>query len=222
MNLGKAFSFAFEDPDWIKKLLIGALITLIPIIGGIVVLGWGLEITRRVIHKESPLLPDWSDFGGYLVKGLQAFVIAFVYMLPIILVSVCSQSATALVGQGDIDQTVVTAITVVSACLSCVVALYGVLMSFVLPAAFANFVASGQLGAGFRFGEIIGLVRAAPVAYLLVLVGAFVASIIASLGVILCIVGMFFTYVYAATINAHLWGQAYNEASAARGLQTTY
>jgi hypothetical protein len=78
------------------------------------------------------------------------------------------------------------------------------------------------MSAGFRFGEVFGMVRAVPVAYLMALLGGFVASIIASLGVILCVIGILFTAVYAYTINAHLYGQAYNEAAAARGLKTAY
>jgi len=41
MDFGKAFSFVFEDEDWIKKIGVGGLISLIPVIGVFLVLGWG-------------------------------------------------------------------------------------------------------------------------------------------------------------------------------------
>ena len=79
MDFGKAFSFVFEDEDWIKKIGIGALLSL-TVIGLIPVLGWALEITKRVINKDAEVLPDWSDFGGYITRGFLTFVIVFVYI----------------------------------------------------------------------------------------------------------------------------------------------
>ncbi len=224
MEFGKAFSFAFEDPDWLKKLGIGALLMIIPIIGWLVVAGWGIEVTRRVIQHDPQPLPDWSDFGGYLVKGLQVFVIGFVYALPVILVNACQQGITVFGQQGNSssDQTMLTVLMVVGICFGCVSFIYSIFLGFVLPAALGSFAATGQMGAGFRFAEVFGLVRAAPVAYLLTLLGGFIASLIASLGLIVCIIGVLFTAVYATTINAHLYGQAYNEATAARGLKPAY
>jgi len=223
MEFGKAFSFAFEDKDWIKKLGIGALLMIIPFIGWLVVAGWGIEITKRVIQHDPQPLPDWSDFGGYLVKGLQVFVIGLVYSLPIVLVNICQQGVTLFGQQGDTtDETILMAVTVLAVCFGCVSFIYSIFLGFILPAALGNFAATGQMGAGFRFGEVFGLVRAAPVAYLLALLGGFVASLIASLGVILCVIGILFTAVYAYTINAHLYGQAYNEGMAARGLKPGY
>jgi hypothetical protein len=223
MEFGKAFSFAFEDPDWLKKLGIGALLMIIPFIGWLVVAGWGIEITKRVIQRDPQPLPDWSDFGGNLMKGLQVFVISLVYSLPVVLVNICQQGVSLYGQQGDTsNQTMLTVITVLAVCFGCVSFIYGIFLGFILPAALGNFAATGQMSAGFRFGEVFGMVRAVPVAYLMALLGGFVASIIASLGVILCVIGILFTAVYAYTINAHLYGQAYNEAAAARGLKPAY
>jgi len=223
MDIGKAFSYAFEDPDWLKKLGIGALLMIIPIVGWLIVAGWSIEITRRIINHDPQPLPEWSDFGGYLMKGLHVFVIGFVYSLPVILVNACQQGITAFGQGGDTsDETMVTVLMVVGICFGCVSFLYSIFLGLVLPAALGHYAASGQLANGFRFAEIYGLVRSAPTAYLLALVGGFVASIIASLGIILCVIGVLFTAVYAQTINAHLYGQAYNEATKTRGLTPAY
>lgn len=221
MEFGRAFTFAFDDKDWVKKIGIAGLLLIVPILGGLVVMGWALEITRRVIHRESDVLPDWSNFGDYIVKGLMVWVIGFVYSLPIILVSACQQGGLILL-QNNGDDTMVTAVTVLSICFSCVVILYSLVMGFVIPAAYARLAVTGQLGSAFRFGEVIALVRAAPSAYLIVLLGSIVAGLIGSVGVILCVIGVVFTYAYAIIIMAHLWGQAYNVASGGSSLQATY
>ena len=80
MNFGQAFTYVFEDPDWAKKLLIPALVSLIPIIGQLVVLGWMLEVTRRVIQQNPRPLPE-LDFGRQLGEGFKGFIIGLVYAL---------------------------------------------------------------------------------------------------------------------------------------------
>lgn len=216
MEFGRAFSYITEDADWLKKVGIAALVSLIPLIGQIMLLGWGMEITRRVINKDPEPLPTWDDFSAHLTRGFQAFVISFAYMLPVILVSSCSNLLLPLLDQGDISEALLTALGLVAACLGCFSAIYGLAAGVVLPAALGNFAATGELGAGFRFAEVFGLVRAAIGPYLLVLVGGLLSSFIASLGLILCIVGVYFTMAFAMAINAHLYGQAYSAAKAAQ------
>jgi len=217
MEFGKAFSFPFEDQEWLTKLGIAALVMLIPILGQFIVAGWALEITRRVIQRDPQPLPDWSDFVGHLVRGLQVLVIGFVYSLPIILLTSCPQILLVAV-QDSGDDTIMTAVTVLVSCLSCISAIYGVFLGLVMPAAMGKFAATGQMGAAFRFGEVFGLVRAAPAAYVITLLGGIVAGIVAMLGLVVCFIGVFFTAVYASAINGHLYGQAYNEAMAASAI----
>jgi hypothetical protein len=215
MQFGKAFTFVFEDPKWLQKVGIAALISLIPLVGQLVVLGWGLEVTRRVINNDSEPLPDFTNFVEYLVRGLKGFVISLVYVLPIILVVICVQTAGLgfASGNGNQDSDAMGyAVLAVTLCLSCFAILYGIAVGLLLPVAFGNFAATDQLGAAFRFGELIRLFRANPVAYLLTLVGMILASFISSLGAIACVVGALVTSAYAVVINGHLWGQAYSVA----------
>lgn len=226
MDFGKAFTYVFDDKDWMKKIGIAGVIALISIVLSVIIVGiagfillggWMIELTRRVIDHDPEPLPDWTDYGGYFMKGLQAFVIGLVYSLPIILISGCGSLLPALMQNSD-SSSAATIIQIVSICTSCFATIYGIFLGFVLPAALARFAASGQLGSAFRFGEVFGLVRAAPVAYVLVLVGGFLASIISSLGLIACGIGIAFTMAYSMAINGHLYGQAYNTAMAAKGM----
>jgi hypothetical protein len=221
MQFGLAFSYPFQDKDWIKKVGIAALVSIIPIAGQIIVLGWGLEVTRRVIRKDPTPLPDWSDFGSHVVRGIQGFVIGLVYGLPLILLVICQNVLTfgvqATSSYGSRAAAFSGATAAISGCFGCVIFLYSLAMAFVLPAAMGSFAASDQLGSAFRFGEVFGLVRAAPSAFLLALVGLLVSGIIAGLGAIVCFIGMFATYAYSMAVDGHLWGQAYTLGVAARG-----
>ena len=220
MDFGKAFSYVFEDQDWIKKVGISALIMLIPIVGQIVVGGWALEITRRVIRRDPEPLPDWSEFGDFAIKGLKVMVIGIAYALPLILLSICGQVPYFFVDSMGSDAE--TFVMFLSICIGCFSMIYGIFLGFVLPAALGNFAATEELSAAFRFGEVFGLLRAAPMAYLMVLVGAFVAGLVAMLGMVACFIGLFVTIPYSYAVNAHLQGQAYNEAVAARGSQVEF
>ena len=223
MNFGRAFTYVTEDTEWFKKVIIAALVMLIPVVGPITVIGWALEITRRVINGEAETLPDWSNFGEYLSKGFQGFIINFVYLLPVYLISGCAQSLGPIMqsvgssGSSDTMQMVASVVSIVTICLSCVMIAYELVIGFILPAALANYIVSGQISAGFRFSEIIALVRAAPSAYFMTLLGMILSGLLASLGLIACFIGVLFTAAYAYAVDAHLWGQAYNAAKAAQG-----
>ncbi len=211
MNIGKAFTYVFDDPDYIKKIGIAALMALIPVVGSLILLGWGVEITRRVIQGDAQPLPDWTDFGKLLMQGLKAFVVIFVYVLPIILLTSCVQIAMIPL-QSQSNNTFAMVITGLSLVTSCLGAILGIAAAFLIPPALGILAVTGQIGAALRFTDVIALVRANTSAYLLALVGGFLASFVASLGVIACCVGFFITMALATAVNAHLHGQAYRLA----------
>jgi hypothetical protein len=218
MDFGKAFTYVFEDPDWIKKVLIAALFSLIPIVGTFVTMGWSMEAGQRVIRQDPQALPE-VDFGKHLGQGFRVFLIYLVYSLPLLLFYVPIILITALAGQGD-DTTMNSLIVIISLCCGGLMILYGLVLMVVLPAAMGNYLATDQVGAAFRFGEVIGLLRAAPGAYLMVLLGGLITGTIASLGSIACGIGVVATSAYAAVVMGHLIGQSYR-AAIANGAQVS-
>jgi hypothetical protein len=216
MEFGKSFSYVFEDDDWIVKILLAAVIAFIPIIGGLAVAGWGVEITKRAIQKDEELLPGWGDFVNYLIKGIVVILIGFVYMLPVILVQICS-NGTFFFGMESGEEGLEALASIVLACFGCLSFIYAVLVFFFIAAAIGRYADTGSIGAAFQFGKVFETVRAAPAAYLMVLVGGFLAGMIAFVGIIACVIGVFFTIAYANAINASLMGQAYYEAKLAMG-----
>ena len=218
MNFGTAFSFPFQNPDWLKKIMIVAVISLVPIIGQIFLLGWVLDITRRVIHNETDLVPG-LDFGAQLMDGFRVLGASMVYAFPVIVVAIPLTILSVFVGHSPYQQATLQTVTgVAGACFGLIATLYSILLAFLLPAAFGNIAAKGELRAGLRFQEVFALVRAAPGAYLTSLLGAMVAGLIATLGVILCVVGVFLTATYCSMVAAYFYGQAYNEATRNRSM----
>lgn len=215
MDFALAFGYIFKDTDWLKKIALIAVISIIPIIGQLVLLGWGLEITRRVIRHDPVPLPD-VDFGRDLAMGFKAFVVALVYALPMIVVSIPYSLIMASVSNGSSDGAGVAA-AVLGLCFTLFAMLYGIVMALVYPAAMGLLASEGTINAGLRFKDVFGLVKASPVSYLLVFLGEFLAGFISPIGTILCVIGVLLTAAYAQTIIAHFTGQAFNEARKMQG-----
>ena len=211
MDFGLSFSFPFQDEDWIKKIVLTAVISLIPIIGQLALLGWMVELTRRVIRGDAEPLPDWADFGGILMLGLKMFAIGFVYALPLIFISIPTAIFDSLID----SESAVALYTVVTMCFSCFAVIYGLALAFFFPAAVGELAATDDLGAAINPTNIIARVRAEPSAYLLAFLGTILVGFLAGFGIILCFVGLIFTTVYAYAVQGHLYGQAYIEATKA-------
>jgi len=210
MDFRKAFAFVFEDADWIKKTLLLGLISLIPIVGGFVLMGWALEITQRVMDGRTDSLPD-LDFGEQLKRGFKGTVVLVVYGIPLWLLSIPLGFVSAM-AQDNADAAI--PLTLVMLCLGSLAFIYGLVMLLIVPAAMGNFMAHEEkIGAGLNLSEIRLLVYRAPMAYLIAFLGIGLADMIGQFGAIVCFVGLLFTMPYSFAINGHLFGQAYLEAT---------
>lgn len=209
MDIGRSFSFVFEDEEWIKKILLAAVASIIPVVGQFLVIGWSLEIARRVINNDpAPLTNPFDDFGGYLMLGLKAFVIGLIYSIPILIITVPG----AIIGANASDESIAI---ILSLCTGCFSLLYGIVMALAIPAAYGILAATDNLGQSLNPGKILEVFRGAPAAYLIAILGIIIAGFVAGLGSIACGVGVLATGAYANAMMGHLYGQAYNQATGA-------
>ena len=100
MNYSRAFTYVFEDKNWLSKILIAGLISLIPIIGQLYLFGWAIEIIRRVKAGRTDILPT-THFTYFLTLGLKMFVVALIYSIPVIILSAIMQLFTSSAGNTD-------------------------------------------------------------------------------------------------------------------------
>jgi Protein of unknown function (DUF4013) len=212
MDIGLAFSFVTQDRDWLKKIGIGSLLSL-TLIGIIPVLGWGVEVSRRVIHGASEVLPDWSDLGKYIVGGLKFYAITLVWSLPLIVLATCVGGAAGAMAAGDSDST--TLPLILQVCLSLITFPYSLALGVLTPAAAGILANSDSLGEALNPANALKLVRANLGGYLLlfVIVGI-LATVGGIIGTLLCVVGIFVAAAYITAVNGHLVGQAYLKAKA--------
>lgn len=216
MDLGKAFTYQFETDDWWKKLLITGLITLIPVVGALYTLGWMMEIASRFSKAgnfSDVELPD-VDFGGYLGKGFQGFVVsiaysipAFIFAIPVIIVSIIAAN-----DGGDTSALIATITGICCGGLYVLVAIAGGLLAY---PAMMEVQVNGNLGAGFNFKRVFAIFKGAIVPFLLsILAMAIVTPILSSLGALLCGLGVLFTLPYSFSLMGYFLGTAYKEGVA--------
>ncbi|HHX65442.1 MAG TPA: DUF4013 domain-containing protein [Chloroflexi bacterium] len=209
MDIGRAFVYMFDDDQWVKKLAIGGLLVLasiIPIVNlftGLVVTGYTVRIIRNVAEGRSLPLPEWDDWGGDWMRGLLVVVAAFLYSLPILFAS----------GFGAILDTLTRnteAMQVAQVCfglISCLSSIWGLVVAVVLPAATIRFAMEEEFASFFRFRNIFRLIGDNLGNYVIAVLLGIVAQIIAAFGLILCVVGVFFTGFWASLVSSHLYGQ---------------
>lgn len=209
MNFSLGFGFIFQDKEWFKKLILPGLVLLIPIVGWMITLGWALRVTKNVISGVEEPLPD-LDFGGDIIRGFFAFLISFIYSLPVSALS----TITGWFGNWNIsgNSASYTLIGVFTALIGLAAFVLGLVTSFITLPAIANYIAYDDFGAAFRLGEVFGLIKTNFGGWLIVALGSLLAvGLIAPLGAIACIIGLVVTIPYSFAVMGHLMGQAYVE-----------
>jgi len=207
LDFGRSFTFVFEDEKWLIKILIGGLVALIPIVN-FAIFGYMVETIRRAKEGAVPVLPEWSDFLNYFVRGLVFGLGYFIYMLvPILLIVIVS--AMSPVNILGLEPSNVTGLGVLFAFL---VIFYLLVLLIFYPAITLNYASRLTFSSFFDFGTIIKLVSSDPGQYVLCLVNILLAAIVSAiaagiplLGWLLAIfVGFYVNLVMAGAI-AQYW-----------------
>jgi hypothetical protein len=212
MDIGASFGYMFQDEDWIKKIAIGGIVGLIPIVN-FAAIGYMIQVLRNVRAGQVLPLPEWDQFGQYFMDGLWIFLIALVWSIPALLVACLQGIGSAAIANANSDQMVST-YGIISVCFSCLIGLWSLVVAIFIPAILVRFAEVGDFMAGFRFSELFSFISTNVGNYVIVLILMLVASFIASLGVILCVIGVIFTQFWAYLVSGHLLGQLANQNQA--------
>ena len=82
-NLQQNLVYMFKDANWLSKILVGALVSLVPILN-FASYGYAVQTTRNIRDDEATPLPGWSgSIGKFFGEGLKLFVIGLLYSIPL-------------------------------------------------------------------------------------------------------------------------------------------
>ena len=220
MDVGKAFTYMFEDKDWIVKILIGGGILLlglifswllfIPLIAASAILvGYMLAALRNTYEGRPTPLPEWQNFGDLFVRGITAMVGLLIWALPAIVLACCTIIPFALVNNGDSSNAMAGLFSLIGTCLACITVIVALAISLFTYAPLTNFALNNQVNTFWDFQGNWRFIRANFNHYIIAwLMGAVVAGFIASaVGSITCGLLSFFASFWAMLVAANLFGQ---------------
>ena len=217
MDIGKSFTFVFDDEDWLKQLVIGGLIAFIPIVN-FAAFGYVVQVIRNARDGQDVPLPEWSNnFGQYFMDGLKVFVGLLVYYAPLIVVAVGLAIVVGVLGAatGEDLGGAEDIFAVVMICFQCIMITLGVAPYLLFPALFAQYADEGEISAMLRLGEVWGFIQQDLGSYLIVLLLSFaVISFVAPLGILACLVGIILTQWWSYLVFGHLTGQLMRQNAA--------
>jgi hypothetical protein len=195
-DFARAFTYMFEDKDWLPKFLVGAAFVLLSAvaIGLPFLLGYCIAAIQRSYEGREVPLAEWDDFGSLLSKGVAGFVILVALFIPGLLFIILPSGL------------------LLTLC-------YWVLAMFVAPIPLGRYAVTGDLNAAFDLAEIVSLVKDNVANLAAVLIIWIVFSFIAIMGVLALGIGFLFTAFYANLGLCFLVGKVYREAMRASEAQ---
>ncbi len=228
VDLQKPFYYQFDDTQWLTKLGVGALISLVPILN-FAVAGYAVQIVRNVAASAPEPLPNWDDLGAKFRDGLLLALAALVYAIPILVFLCLPLSlfvASGIISTDNNLKELATSLLAVGGvallCFFGLLLLYALFLSLIRPIIMVIFSRDRTLASCFRFGEIMKILSTYPGPFftvwgVIVLAGlavsimvSFVALVIGWIPLIGWLVATVLPLVatmYLVTGDAHLLGQ---------------
>lgn len=159
MDIGQAFTFMFKDDEWVKKVLLGILLSFVPIFGQFALVGYMIAIIRNVRNGNPQPLPDWSEVVQYFMDGLKLWVVNMVYSIPALVLS-CPLMFIGFLPllAGDNPEMMGTLggiAGILSLVLSLPAALYGLFFALLSPALLIRLAETEEISACLRVKEIV-------------------------------------------------------------------
>lgn len=215
MDIGKSFSFVFKDKKWIEKILIGGILMLIPILGPILMMGYGIQLVRNVRKHEPEPLPEWDEWGTKIAEGFKLIIIELVWALPLLILGLLMIFPMAFAGDSDAATGFASFLML---CFGCLTIIYAVIVWMATPGITIEFAKSGNFSDGFKVSEILDFTKHHLGQIVVVAIVSWLVYLLAGLiGALLCGVGTLFTMFWASLVYYHMVGQIglEEEASAA-------
>jgi hypothetical protein len=189
MDIGRSISFIFADRSWVSKVLICGLLFFVPIIGWLLIGGYVLRLLHNVITGDEPTLPEWNNWGGDIAGGLKAFVVGFIWGIPIWIIQAIGRA---------IDVSLLTFL----------ISVLSIIWGAVSISALSDLAVTGNIADSLNMRPL-NRVFSNIGPYVIYLLMAVVFYLLAMFGLILLVVGVVFTISIASFAVTHLAGQAY-------------
>jgi hypothetical protein len=212
-DFAKPFTYVFDDPRWLQKILIGGLFYLAGflIIGWFFIFGYMARVARNVAAGAERPLPEWEDLGGFFNEGLRLVGVVLVYIIPMIALAVVFMVPAGILEAYGSDAFQVLG-SGLAGCMACLFVPLSLLVLLFLPASLLFAAMEQRFAAAFEFGRIWPFIKSNIGNYLLAIVVHLVARFLGGFGIMLLCIGVIFTGFWAFLVSTHAFSQVYRLA----------
>ena len=201
-RIADAFVWPVRDPDWVVKLILIGLISLIPIVGPINNIGWMVATVDRLRAGEEMMAPANLD---YIVRGARIFLVQLIYVCAILVVGFAfylpGLALAVHQNNGNANAAVIALVILLNFVTFGVFTLGSLAYTFALPAMILTVDREG-ISAGLRVVSVVRRCLANPIDTLVAGLMIIAAGFVGSLGVVACGIGILFTAAYAVAMEA--------------------
>jgi hypothetical protein len=200
-NISDSIAWPARDPQWLGKVAVMGLISLIPILGQMAVYGWMLAALDNLRAGRQELPPAGFD---HLARGAVLWLVLVVWSLIVILVVgglFLMGTVLASIGSNQ-GSGLASALGVLFLMAAWLVGIACVVLTYPLQIPIMLATDRAGLAGGLDFAGIIRTALAHPGETIVAGLMVIVADVIGSLGFILCFIGVIFTSAYAYAVKA--------------------
>jgi hypothetical protein len=212
----RVYKYVFENPNWLPNILLTTLCMLIPVIGGLIAIGYQFEVVSMLLLTQGARYPDFNfnRFADYLMRGLWPFLVQLIasFVLTPVFFVIIGVPLLALLGTagaaGEEGASVVLLVGIPVVVLLSVLLSIPVMMLLVPPMLRAGL--AQDFAEGFNFGWVMHFLKKTwKEMFLGLLFLSFSAAILGMLGVLACYVGLFVVMPLVILAQGHLYYQLY-------------
>ena len=210
MELGRAFSYAFEDKEWLSKLGMTVLMmfaAMIPIVGLLAVcalLGYMTDIVRNVRNGHPRPLPKWTNYKLKARHGAYVLLATIIYNLPLIMMSVFLYSFSSVIGKSQFGG---FAYVMIIGCFLPLLFIYTVIAWSMLAIGIIRYTDSGDSGVFYRFSKLFTILQTNSRLTLQWVFYSIIANIIFAFLILIPFLGWTVIFALAYPVQGSLMGQ---------------
>lgn len=162
MEFGRAFTYVFEDKEWVSKLVILVVMvfaSFIPVFGLVAVcalLSYITDITKNVRNGHPRPLPKWIDYGDLISRGAYVLLATLIYNLPLLFIVILMYSFSSVIGVSLFGA---FAYVVIFACMMPILFIYMIIAWSMLAVALIQYGETGDNGVFYHFGKLFRVVQ---------------------------------------------------------------
>lgn len=212
----RMYQYVFENSNWMMNVLLGAVCSIIPLIGPLVMIGYQFEVVSTLLATQGQRYPDFNfnRFVEYLVRGLWPFLVnllASLVVMPMFFILFGLPMMIVIgIGAAAGDDAAAVIVPVGLSLLGLIMIPLSALITLALVPPQLRAGLAQDLAEGFNLGWATDFfTKTWREGFLALLFLIFTAGVLSILGLVACYIGLFVVLPVIFLAQAHMYYQLY-------------